>query len=123
VSEPAQEHLKGGVDAVVGRCVQVNDMGLFIWPLGAVITRDSSVVIEADPLGLLVKTVTHWDMEVHNFAIVECVASWRLIEGILIVEDVLFEVVESVFIPFVGDSGGCFSVSDGLEEPVCDAPE
>jgi hypothetical protein len=121
MSEPARECLERGVDAVVRHHVQVNNVGLFIGPLGAVVAGDCSVIIETDPFGLLIEPVAHWDVEVGDLAVIDSVASRGLIESSLIVKDTLLEVVEMVFIPFSCDAGTGFVVGNGLEEAIGDA--
>jgi hypothetical protein len=71
----------------------------------------------------LIKPITHWDVEVGDFAVVEHIASWGLIEGVLVVEDSLFKVVESVFILLVGYAGAGLSIGDGLQKAIGDASE
>jgi hypothetical protein len=71
----------------------------------------------------LVKPVADWDVEVGNFAVVEYVALRRVVEGVLIVEDTLFEVTDSILVPLCCNSGGGFSVRNGLEESIGDAPK
>jgi hypothetical protein len=77
-------------------------VGLLVRSLGGVVTQDGSVVIKPDPLGLLVKSVAHQDVEVRDLAVVECVTGWRFVESVLVVKDTLLEAAESVFIPLVG---------------------
>jgi hypothetical protein len=94
--------------------VQIDDVGLFIRPLCSVITWDSPIVIEPDPLCFLVEPVTNQDMEVGDLTIVECVAGGGLVESVLVVEDVLLEVVDPVFVPLHCNGSGGFSIGDGL---------
>jgi hypothetical protein len=68
-------------------------MGLLVGPLCAVVTKYGPIVVESDPLGLLVESVAHWDMEVGDLPIVECVACGRLVKACFIVKYALFEVV------------------------------
>jgi hypothetical protein len=49
------------------------------------ITRDRTVVIEPNPLHLLVKPVPDWDVEIGDLAIVKGVASGGIVEGVLVV--------------------------------------
>jgi hypothetical protein len=114
VSEPTWECFKGGVDAVVRRHVQVDDVGSLVRPLCAVVPRRGAIVVEVDPLGLLVEPIADWDVEVGDFAIVECVAGWGLIERVFIVKDTLLQVAEPVFIAFGGDAGTGLLIGDGL---------
>jgi hypothetical protein len=62
----------------------------------------------------LVKPIANWDVEVGDFAIIECVASGRFIEGVLVVEDALFEMMDLILVAFCCDGGGGLSVGDGL---------
>jgi hypothetical protein len=89
-------------------------VGLLIGPLHAVVTRYHAIVIKFDPLGFLVEAIAHWDVEVGDLPVVECVAGGGFVEGLLIVEYALLEVVELVFVPFVQYCGSGLSVSDGL---------
>jgi hypothetical protein len=88
-----------------------------------VVARDGTVVVEADPLCLLVESVAHWNVEVGDFAIVEYVAGGGVVEGVLIVKDALFEVMDSILVPFGCDSGGGFPIGDSLQEPIGNASE
>jgi hypothetical protein len=99
--EPGWECFKGRVDAIVRGRIQVDNMGLLIRPLGAMIAGNRSVVIEMDPLGFLIEPIAHWDVEVSDFTIIEGIASRGFVEPSFVVEDVLFEVMESIFILFI----------------------
>jgi hypothetical protein len=79
------------------------------------IAGDGAIVIEVDPLGLLVQPVADWDLEVSDFPIVELVSGGWLIEGLFIVEYPLLQVVDAIFIPFGGHAGTCLSISDHLK--------
>jgi hypothetical protein len=50
-----------------------------------VITQDSPVIVEPNPLHLLVEPVTDWNVEVGDFAVVERVTVRRVVEGVFIV--------------------------------------
>jgi hypothetical protein len=71
----------------------------------------------------LIEPVAHWDVKVGNLPVVEGVAYRRLIEGGLIMEHMLLKVVKAVFVLLVCNSGGGFSVGNGLKEAVGDASE
>jgi len=88
-----------------------------------VIPGHHSIVIETDPLGLLIQSTADGDVEVTDLPIVEDVACGWLIEGVLIVQDPLLKGADMVLILFCGDSGVGLSVSDGLEESIGDTPE
>jgi hypothetical protein len=62
----------------------------------------------------LIESITNWDVEVGDLAVVECVASGRFVEGVLVVEDALFEVVDPVLILLCYNGGGGLSVGNGL---------
>jgi hypothetical protein len=96
---------------------------LLVGPLSAMVSGDRPVIIEADPFGLLVEPVADWNVEISDFTVVKGVSSRGLVEGILIVEDALFEVAEAIFVSFVQDAGAGFAVSDGLKEAICDSLE
>jgi hypothetical protein len=98
-------------------------VGLLVRALGAKIARYCAIVVESDPLGLLVQPIAHWDVEIADLAIVEHVPRWRFIERSLVMEHLLFEAMEAILISLVRDAGASFSVSDGLEEPISDAPK
>jgi hypothetical protein len=49
----------------------------------------------------LIEPIAHWDVKVRDLAVVECVTSQGLVEGILVVEDMLLKAMESVFVSFV----------------------
>jgi hypothetical protein len=66
----------------------------------------------------LIEPVANWDVEISDLAVVERVAVGGLVEGILIVEDALFEVVDLVLVPLRHNSGGGLPVGDGLKEPI-----
>jgi hypothetical protein len=96
---------------------------LLVRTLGAEVARDSAIVIEADPLCLLVLPTANRDVEVRYFPIVEDVACGWLVECGLVMEDALLQGVEAIFIPLCGHSGVGFLVSDGLEEAIGDTSE
>jgi hypothetical protein len=98
-------------------------MGLLVGPLRAVIARYSSVIIELDPLCLLVEAVTDRDVEVQDFPVVELITSRGLIETRLVVEDTLLEVVDAILVSLVIDAGRGLAVGNGLKEAVGNAPE
>jgi hypothetical protein len=70
-----------------------------------------------------VSAVASRDVEVGDLVIVEDVPHRWLLEGVLIVEDVLLQGVDSVFILFGGDGHFSFLVGNGLEKPVGDLVE
>jgi hypothetical protein len=67
-----------------------------------------------DPFCLLVESIADWNVEVGNFAVVERVTGRGLVEGVFVVEDALFEVVNPILIPLYCDGSGGLSVGDGL---------
>jgi hypothetical protein len=68
-------------------------------------------------------SVSHRDVEVGDLAIVEYIACWQLIEGLLVVEDLALKVVDAVLVSLGGDAGGGLLVGDGLEETIGDTPK
>jgi hypothetical protein len=78
------------------------------------VTQDSTVFVELNPLCLLIEPVTNWDVEVCDFAVIECVAGGRFVEGVLIVQDTLFEVVDPILVLLRRKGGGGLSVGNGL---------
>jgi hypothetical protein len=98
-------------------------MGLFVGPLSGVVARDCAIVVEANPLCLLIEPIADRDVEVGNLAIVEDVAGGGCVEGVLVVEDLLLQVMDLVFVPLCCDGGGGFPIGDGLQESIGDAPE
>jgi hypothetical protein len=91
---------------------------LLVRAVGTEITGYCAVVVESDPLGLLVQPIADGDLKVSDFPIVDLVPFGRMIEGLLVMEDPLFEVVEAIFVTFGGHTSTGFSVSDGLERPL-----
>jgi hypothetical protein len=78
------------------------------------ISQDGPIVVEADPLGLLIQPIAHWNVEVWDLAVVEGVSSRWLIKGVLVVEDALFKAAELAFVPFVGQAGAGFLIGNSL---------
>jgi hypothetical protein len=117
---PGGQGFDGRVGAVVGLCVEVNNVGLFVRPLHVGIPRDGSIIIEFDPLGGVIECVPDRDVEVRDLAVVRDIPCWWLIEGSLIVEDTLLQGVDLLFILLNVDYGVHLLVCDGLEETVCD---
>jgi hypothetical protein len=89
-------------------------VGLFIGSLCIVVTRDGAIIIEPDSLRLLVESIADWDVEVGDFAIVEHVTGGRLVESVLVVEDVLLEVTDSILVALCRNGGGGLSIGNGL---------
>jgi hypothetical protein len=118
VAEPWRQWFEWGVDTVVGCSVKVDGEGLLIRAVGTEITGYCAIIVEPDPLSLLVQPIADGDLKVSDFPIVDLVPLGRMIEGLLIVEDPLFEVVEAIFVTFGGHTGAGFSISDGLEEAI-----
>jgi hypothetical protein len=83
---------------------------LLVGALGAEIARGCAVIIEADPLGFLVQPTADGDVKVRYLPVVEYMAHGWLIERRLIVEDLLFQAVEPVFIPLRRYGGVGFMV-------------
>ena len=71
-----------------------------------------------DPLCLLVESIASGDGEITDLPIVENEALRWLVKGVLIVEDMLLQVMDVVFVHLGGDGGISFAVSNGLEEPI-----
>jgi hypothetical protein len=99
------------------------NVGLFIRPLGTVISGYGAVVIKVYPLHLLIDPIANWDMEVADLPVIGLETGRQLVEGILIMKDALFEVMDAILISFGVDAGSGFMVSDGLEKPVGDPPK
>jgi hypothetical protein len=87
---------------------------LLVGPLCGTVPQDSPIVVEAYPLGLLIKPIANRDVEVSNLPVVEGEALRWLIEGPPVVEYTLFKAVESVLIGFGGDGGVGLAIGDGL---------
>jgi hypothetical protein len=98
-------------------------MGLFIGPLCAVVARHHSIIIKVNPLGLLIEPVAHWDVEVGDLPIVEYEAGRGFVEGSLVMEYALFEVVDAILVSLGGNTGAGLMTSNGLEKAVGDASE
>jgi hypothetical protein len=79
------------------------------------VARHSAVVIESDPFGLLIQSLADQDVEVTDLPIVEFVALGWVIEGLFIVEYLLLQVVEMIFVALGGHADACLSVGNGLE--------
>jgi hypothetical protein len=58
----------------------------------------------------LIESVADWNVEVGNFAVVERVAGGRLVEGVLVMEDTLLEVMDLILILLCCNGGGGLSV-------------
>jgi hypothetical protein len=98
-------------------------MRFLVGALSTEVSGDGAIIIKLDPLHLLIESAADGDVEVGYFPIVEDVARGWLIERGLIVEDLLLQTVESVFVPFCGYSGVGLSIGDGLKEAVSNASE
>jgi hypothetical protein len=57
-------------------------------------------------------------VEVANLPIVEDVAHRQLVEDVLIVQDLLLESTDVVFVPFCRDGSIGLSVGNSLEQPI-----
>jgi hypothetical protein len=121
VAEPRWEWFEWGVDAIIRGGIQVDDIGSLIGTLGAVVPRHCTIVIEPNPFGLLIQSSADRDVEVSNLPIVELVAFRWLVESLLVMEYLLLQVVQVVFVAFGSHAGARLSVGDGLEESVGDA--
>ena len=121
VSEPCWKWFEWGVDAIIRGGIQVDDIGSLIGTLGAVVPRHCTIVIEPNPFGLLIQSSADRDVEVSNLPIVELVAFRWLVESLLVMEYLLLQVVQVVFVAFGSHAGARLSVGDGLEESVGDA--
>jgi hypothetical protein len=62
----------------------------------------------------LIEPIADWDMEVGDPSIVEDEALRWLIEGPLIVEDMLLKAMELILIGFGGNGGVSLAIGDGL---------
>jgi hypothetical protein len=80
-----------------------------------VIARDHAVVVEVDPLHLLVYPVTHWDVEVADLPLVGHEVFGRMVESVFIMEDMLLQVVDAILIGLLGNSSVSLTVCNGLE--------
>jgi hypothetical protein len=60
-------------------------------------------------------------VEVSDLPIIGLVAFRWLVEGLLVMEYLLFQVVEAVFVVFGSHAGARLSIGDGLEKPIGDA--
>jgi hypothetical protein len=78
------------------------------------VPRDHAIVIEANPLCLLIEPITHWDVEIADLPVVEYEAGRRMVEGIFIMEDVLLQVVEAILVGFLGNGSVGFAIGNGL---------
>jgi hypothetical protein len=76
------------------------------------------IISETDPLGFLVQPTADRDVEVTDLPVVEDVAHRWLVEAVLVVQDLLLEGVDAIFVPFCRDGGVGLLVCDGLEEPI-----
>jgi hypothetical protein len=99
---------------VVSLGIEVNNVRLLIGALCGAVPRDCAIVIKTDPLGSLVQSIADWDVEVGDLPIVESVAFRRSVVGVLIVEDMLLEPLELLFICLGDDGGVGFVIGDGL---------
>jgi hypothetical protein len=69
-----------------------------------------------DPLCLLIEPVASGDVEITDLPIVENEAPRWLVKGVLVVEDMLLQVMDVVFVHLGGNGSISFTVSNGLEE-------
>jgi hypothetical protein len=76
-----------------------------------------------NPFCLLVELIADQNMEVGDLAVVEHVTVGRSVETVLIVEDMLLEVVDLIFVPLCRNGSGGLPVGNCLQEPIGDASE
>ena len=88
---------------------------MLIRPLCRAVPQDSSIVVKAYPLGLLIEPIANRDVKVGDLPVVEGEAFRWCIEGSLIVEDTLLKTMELVLIGFGGDGSVGLMIGDGLE--------
>jgi hypothetical protein len=114
VLELSQEWLERTVNAVVGHSIEIDNMGLLIGPLGAVISGYGPIVVELYPFGLFVEPIANWDVEVTDLPVIELIPSWGLVEALLVMEYMLFKVVDAILVLLGGDAGVDLTVGNGL---------
>jgi hypothetical protein len=86
--------------------------GLGLAPL---CNRNGAIVVELDPLCLLVQPIAHWDVEVGDLAVVKHEPFRCMIEGVFVVEHALLQMVEAILVALLGDGGVGLAVHNGLE--------
>ena len=59
---------------IIGFCIQVNDVWWEARSIGVSVPRYSAVVVEFDPFGRAVDSVSAWNAEVRNVSVVEGVS-------------------------------------------------
>ena len=93
-------------------------MGVQFWAVGVCKTRHCPIVIEPDPLGRAGEPVAAWDAEVGNATIVEDVALRGPLKGFFVLENSIFESLDSLGEAMELHSGIGFAVGDGGEKSV-----
>ena len=95
---------------------------MLVGAVGAEITGYCAVFVESDPLSLLVQPIADGDLKVGDFSIVDLISLRWVIEGLFVVEDPLFEVVEPIFVALGGHTRAGLAIGDGLEKSIGNGP-